>query len=566
MHQNKMSKFNRLNDINKKYMIVMALTGAVCALLCVSVEPSQAVSLSEVWGESEGTQFKYRTDHDDLLSTKGSELQQRNQVTSGGSDEQQQQGEQAGAGGETEASSGQQAGGGAEDAAGQQQSSGAAQESGESSGSDSADASSKSEEDDSSASSGGGGGGGNEQGADSSPAKLTATAAGGVRGDARPNESDESSFYDAIPAAPIDEQSNVDAGNDDLVPTRTSSSSVTPSGSERRPVPLYPRASVQASRHEHEDHKQNVDHDNEDNDSNNNNNNDNSNNNNNVDSEFRENVRPMSFDNDDEPTYRDDSARVVGGGPAAGPHNQMIDFDQVMRNSQRSHSAHNSEAASSAAAPESNYEMVDVHRHEASAKRGFGTAGRLAPLGAGVPGHQSFHHPHAHSNYQSMQVGVKNQRLSMLNPDGERDHFQSPGHFPGSMPHLTQAASEQRTSKATTSSGQQKQQQQHNSATPTPSGSSVDATSKSLTSNEPVVMAESMAAAVSTVTQQAIADSDQQQIQAPTMVVTTTLAPSTNAPVTQDAPASSATQTMNNDSATASTKAPFKRFSFKRVP
>lgn len=55
-------------------MFLLCLSGLVLLLNASSSQVNADHALSEVWSEAEGLQMKYSTNHDDLLSTKGSEL------------------------------------------------------------------------------------------------------------------------------------------------------------------------------------------------------------------------------------------------------------------------------------------------------------------------------------------------------------------------------------------------------------------------------------------------------------------------------------------------------------
>lgn len=66
-------RLNWLQARSQLSMLFIALIVLLIPILASTVKAEHA--LSEVWSESEGLQMKYSTDHDDLLSTRGSELQ-----------------------------------------------------------------------------------------------------------------------------------------------------------------------------------------------------------------------------------------------------------------------------------------------------------------------------------------------------------------------------------------------------------------------------------------------------------------------------------------------------------
>lgn len=122
-------------------------------------------------------------------------------------------------------------------------------------------------------------------------------------------------------------------------------------------------------------------------------------------------------------------------------------------------------------------------------------------------------------NYFRNVATISNQRTANVSPDEVRDEFISPGHFPGSMAHLTQAASEQKPI------SEQKQQQEVSS-------SKIDATIVKPINGARGTGSQTTETILDVVQQQQVTpepaiDSDAQQLQimAPALITTTTPMP-----------------------------------------
>lgn len=477
---------NQLSS-NRIPAIMLAMSLLIIGSALIGVAGAEH-ALSEVWSESEGIQMKYSTDHDDILSTKGSELQLKSSLPTEADGESRQKEEVAstGSGNEEQSNSEDQLSG-----------SGAAAENDSSSGADESS--------------------GSEEGADSNKQsnRVPLMSASATKqqpprykselkstkpiNKAIDDEGPVQSYNSALDSVENKDLASVDHGGDDY--DSTGSSKNEPNLKFRQPGRHFKEAVKMSSFPKKSDDESG---DGSSSDDEENNHSRNSKKESAAPSEDNsQRSRGESSDNDE-----DDSSENIAPSPSARANKQnMIDFDQVVNTKQRNNQQEQAEQFNSfPTGVNSGMTILDDDEQGAVMRENDGFKRTNAFSGndyrqpqqqqhlvndADQFGFQSVNRFHDQSGFRSLAAGSSahpkertmpsagnkhvseqqqvapkqtsgpykqlsyfkgvsdnrspGQQQHMLrapdnSPDSIRDNFISPGHFPGSMPHLNLAA------------------------------------------------------------------------------------------------------------------------------
>lgn len=581
----------------------------IMALLPVLVSVvSGEHALSEVWSDSDGLQMKYSTNHDDLLSTKGSELSlstnNKHHAAAAPADEQANE--------QTNEQAGQQ----------QQQDETSSADQPSSEGAESArpSAGAASEDSDSESSAEGAN---TEQGVDSSrqiplraqvrtqqqqtqkfsePSSKYRNSASKHNGQAAAEDADGPISYESAQAdvgddsADAPEQTNVDPGAESESANGNRHSENSVAGRFHRPGRLFKEA-VRMQANEASDAKTDSDDFSDDESSSSSQQRENAgkqsgargtgtnvdgspinvdNNSDSPSSEANDESSGNSFANTDQSAANQDGdENELQAAKATRQQNTMIDFDQLANgpgHRQRGTDAFDDRFGESSSSRSGHRQPAKrpvgvPMQHAASAGPSAGGQRLPVPSGqrANSPPTSYRALPYFRNQVASEQVETATRNRS---PDSERDNFISPGHFPGSMAHLTQAASETQKKEqavsqpapaadqisAAASSSVQESSQQVAAA----SDNLIRTAAPTQTPAFDAVSEDSRQAPSAQVTPEPQSQPESQQIMAPILMSTTTMAPMPASLV------ATTTASVGNTNQTASAPPSLKRFKFRK--